>query len=163
MLLFLFAWILFSIFVAEVLPDLVAGIVYVLIKLPGWIWRGLLWTYYATVSFASYAWPIVRDAGLFVFYFASEVLSGASEADEGLDGDEDDGYEPGQEDEREHDSYLEACDRLGLKEPFTPFEFKAAYRRAIAEAHPDRGGTTQQAQAVNEARARILERAAASN
>ena len=52
-------------------------------------------------------------------------------------------------------AFAAACERLGLGEPFTQADLKAAYRRAIAIAHPDRGGSTEASQQVSEDRARI--------
>lgn len=159
MLMFLFAWILFSIFFAEVLPDLIAGTVYVLIKLPRWLWRGSVKGYHMAASVVVFIWPYFRDGALFLFYVVSE-LTGLAPDNEELDDDE---YQEEAENESGQDSYLAACERLGLKPPFTQSEFKTAYRRAMSAAHPDRGGTTQQAQVVNEARTRILDHASASN
>ena len=94
----------------------------------------------------------------------SELTGFAGENDESSE-DEYEEYEEDVNDDygTQDTAYLDACDVLGLEPPFTQSQFKAAYRRAISAVHPDRGGTTQQAQCVNEARARILERAPAFN
>ena len=68
--------------------------------------------------------------------------------------------------EREHqrreaerkDPYLLALVLLGLAEKFTQEEFIKAYRRAMMAAHPDAGGSTAKAQAVNAARDLIRKR-----
>lgn len=49
-------------------------------------------------------------------------------------------------------SYEQALVILGLQEEFTQVGFKKAYRKAMMATHPDRGGTKEQAQKVNEAR-----------
>ncbi len=56
------------------------------------------------------------------------------------------------------DPYRSAREILGLPESFSKEEFIKAYRKAIRRAHPDCGGTTERAQAVNEARERIAAR-----
>lgn len=49
-------------------------------------------------------------------------------------------------------SYEQALVILGLQGEFTQAGFKKAYRKAMMATHPDRGGTKEQAQKVNEAR-----------
>lgn len=56
------------------------------------------------------------------------------------------------------DDYAEAVVLLGLVIPFTQKAFSKAYRRAMMAAHPDAGGTTEAAQAVNAARDLIRRR-----
>lgn len=50
----------------------------------------------------------------------------------------------------------EACEILGVGPKATPDEVEAAYRAAMKRAHPDAGGSTEQAARVNEARALLL-------
>ena len=45
---------------------------------------------------------------------------------------------------------------LGVALAATPDEIRAAYRRKIAEAHPDRGGTNEQAARLTAARDTLL-------
>ena len=44
-----------------------------------------------------------------------------------------------------------ACELLNLDVEFTSDELKTAFRKAAKSAHPDRGGTVEKMQAVNEA------------
>ncbi len=55
-------------------------------------------------------------------------------------------------------SESEARDILGVGERASEAEIQAAWRRLIATAHPDRGGTKGLAEKVNAARARLLRR-----
>ncbi len=50
----------------------------------------------------------------------------------------------------------EAFDILGLKEGASDQEIKAAYRKLIASAHPDTGGTDWMAAKLNEAKRLLL-------
>lgn len=56
------------------------------------------------------------------------------------------------------DPYALALDVLGLSEPFDKAMLKRAWKAAIFKAHPDRGGSTAQAQAINAAKDFILRR-----
>jgi len=63
------------------------------------------------------------------------------------------------EDERAaRDPYRLALILLGLPEQFTAEDLTKAFRRAMLAAHPDAGGSTAKAQAVNAARALIKKR-----
>lgn len=53
-------------------------------------------------------------------------------------------------------AYQLALDLLGLNEPFDRPTMVKAYRKAIIAVHPDRGGSTEEAQAVNGARDLIV-------
>jgi len=44
-----------------------------------------------------------------------------------------------------------ALDELGLKDPVTDKEIKQEYRRLIMQHHPDRGGSTEKIQKLNDA------------
>ena len=50
------------------------------------------------------------------------------------------------------DAYEAARQILGLPPEFTQAEFKLAYRRAMRNAHPDKGGSDRHAMLVNRAR-----------
>ena len=52
----------------------------------------------------------------------------------------------------EEDSYEEALSLLVLQENCTQKELTRAFRSAMAQAHPDKGGTNEQAMALNAAR-----------
>lgn len=83
--------------------------------------------------------------------FVRGLLSGADEEevdDEDTEQEDDDGAQ-------DECTYASACALLGLSERCERDALIKAYRLAIRTAHPDRGGSTQQAQAINKARARI--------
>jgi hypothetical protein len=50
----------------------------------------------------------------------------------------------------------EALGVLGLEDPVSDGEIKAAYRRLAQQAHPDRGGDTERIQALNAALRRLM-------
>jgi hypothetical protein len=52
----------------------------------------------------------------------------------------------------------EACAILGVGEDATPSEIRAAYRAKMAQAHPDRGGSHNEAARLTAARDRLLRR-----
>jgi hypothetical protein len=86
----------------------------------------------------------------FIFCVACEVLRGPGE-----DAPEEQGEASGaQEEAEEADSrlYAEALALFDLKPGFTEGDLKSAYKRAIRKAHPDAGGSEEDAQTVNVAR-----------
>lgn len=46
-------------------------------------------------------------------------------------------------------SYMEAVRYFGLSFPFTEADLKTSYRNAMKKAHPDAGGSTEEAEKVN--------------
>jgi hypothetical protein len=55
-------------------------------------------------------------------------------------------------------SRAEALEILGLKEPATAAEIRAAHHRLIQAVHPDKGGSDWLASRLNQARATLLKR-----
>jgi len=102
----------------------------------------------------------IKDAALLLVLVVQEMIHPTPdeefEEEEDFEEDDDEGDGNGNEDGAQQ-AFDAACARLCLCDPFTQAELKTAYRRAIAIAHPDRGGTTEDSQAVNEARARIVQ------
>lgn len=60
--------------------------------------------------------------------------------------------------QRENAEDAEARRLLGVGAEATAAEIRAAYRRKMAESHPDRGGTHADAASLNVARDRLLKR-----
>lgn len=95
-----------------------------------------------------------RLAVVFLYFLASEALRGDQQeeacAEEygGAAGD------PNHDDDG--DLHHAALTLLGLRPKFTRAELDAAFKQAIKKAHPDAGGSVDQAQAVNMARDLLL-------
>ena len=95
----------------------------------------------------------VLEQGFRGFIFARifiEELRGLDNHDESA-GEEDHPDDPFEQ-KRETVSYIRALKLLDLEPGCTPEQLKAAHRRAIMSAHPDRGGSEEMARAINEAR-----------
>jgi hypothetical protein len=75
---------------------------------------------------------------VFLYYLADEALHSEADPEETL--------------VDEEDVYEKALSLLGLHEDCTQEELTRAFRSAMAQAHPDKGGTDEQAMAVNAAR-----------
>ncbi len=82
------------------------------------------------------------NVAVFFYLLADEVLHTEDNADHPFN----------ENAETEEDPYIAALTLLGLQEDCTHAEFTRAFRSAIALAHPDRGGTNEQAMALNAAR-----------
>ena len=89
----------------------------------------------------------IRGAVVFLYYLVDEAMHGEEEEDY-FDYEED---EPDEEQAQE-DSYEKALKLLGLQAGCTQESFKHAFKVAMMQAHPDRGGTNDQAVAVGVAR-----------
>ena len=123
--------------------------------------RGTVWI--AARTGEGLAWAAVRIARgaylgcVFLFYLADESLRGPREQEYAADEEEEDAGDA-EEQAREHDAYAQALARFGLAPGFTPDDLSRVYKRAIRKAHPDAGGSLDQAQAINAARDLIARR-----
>jgi hypothetical protein len=90
----------------------------------------------------------IRAAYLFTRIFWEEWQRPAGET----------GAEAGNAAPGEDDLFESALTLLGLPRAFTRDELSAAYKKAIRRAHPDAGGSTEMAAAVNAARDLIIAR-----
>ena len=91
---------------------------------------------------------------MFLFYLADESLRGPREQESGAEEEFDDAAEQA----RERDAYAQALAFFGLAPGFTADDLSRVYKRAIRKAHPDAGGSLEQAQAINAARDLIARR-----
>lgn len=67
-------------------------------------------------------------------------------------------YEELEDEQDRIDPYEHALEILGLNPGFSKAAFSSAYKTAMYKAHPDKGGSTEAAQLINEARAVIMRR-----
>lgn len=166
LLLIFFGWIIFSHVIAEVLPELVRCIGYLIgflllclwevvkfaFRVAGWMLRhgtiGLLWTVRVTARG-------LHLGLLFAFYLADEWRRGPQDA--GAAEDEFSGEQSADDEISAADAYAQALGLLGLTPGFTQTALKRAYRAAIRKAHPDAGGSAEAAQAINSAYELILQ------
>lgn len=93
----------------------------------------------------------IRAALVFLYYLADEALRGEEE-EEDFDYEEAEDEDEPDEEQAQSDSYEKALRLLGLQAGYTQESFKRAFKIAMMQAHPDRGGTDDQAVAVGEAR-----------
>lgn len=98
------------------------------------------------------AWDGLREAAVFLYYLLDEVRRDGTQRDE--DWEEED--EQADDEEEDEDVYEKALQLLGLQTGCSLNEFRRAYKRAISRAHPDKGGTHEQALAINTAREIIM-------
>jgi hypothetical protein len=97
---------------------------------------------------------------VFSYYILDELVRDGhpdeQNEDEGAyayDGADNDREEDEEEDE---DVYEKTLQLLGLQAGCSLSEFRRAYKRAISRAHPNKGGTHEQALAINTARETIM-------
>jgi len=122
------------------LPELLYGLV-VEILCP--FIKFMVWATARVLSMSGrFIWALL----VFFYYLADEALRRRAEPEE-TDWQY---YEDTEVDEE--DSYEEALILLGLQEDCSQKEFIRAFRSAMAQAHPDKGGTHEQALAINKAR-----------
>lgn len=166
LLLIFFGWIIFSHVIAEVLPELVRGIGYLIGFLLLCLWEVLKFAFRAALWLLRHGaiaivWAVrVAARGLhlgflFLFYFADEWRRGPQD-EAGAPDEEFSGAAPDDDGTSPADAYAQALALLGLTPGFTRAALKRAYRAAIRKAHPDAGGSAQAAQAVNAAYELIL-------
>lgn len=97
------------------------------------------------IAFAGHAaFRGLSAAGLFVILLFDEWRHGGASGDEWYHADDDH--------DADQAAYEAAVSLLGLPPAFTHADLNRAYKINIAQAHPDRGGSHEQAQAVNTAR-----------
>lgn len=97
----------------------------------------------------------VRLAAVFLYFLIAEWLRG-EEAPQEQGFDDQDEADADPDDSDDDDLYQAALTLLGLPPRFTRAELDAAFKAAIKKAHPDAGGSDDQAQAVNAARDLLL-------
>jgi hypothetical protein len=123
--------------------------------------RGTVWIIAQTGH--GLAWAAIQTARgaylgcVFLFYLADEWLRGPGEQEYAAEEKQEDSDDEAEQ-VRERDAYASALALFGLAPGFTPDDLGRAYKRAIRKAHPDAGGSLDQAQAVNAARDLIARR-----
>lgn len=148
-------WILFSYAFAYLLPVVLEGLGWALAFTLYWTGQGIAYAARTLWQLACRSVPHIQSGALLLLFLIRETLSPTP--DEDLEEESDEADEP-EDTEDTLSDYEYACVRLGLTEPFTEQEFTKAFRRAIATAHPDRGGSAVQARMVYMARAIVATR-----
>ena len=138
-------FLIFGLFL-EVLPiirDLIFGLVLEVFPFLIRVAAGLIAMTGRGIAMASrFIWAML----VFFYFLADEALHSEAEPEEA-------GWQYHDDMEvDEKDAYEEALNLLGLQEGCTQKEFNRAFRSAMAQAHPDKGGTHEQAMALNAAR-----------
>ncbi|MCU7837964.1 MAG: J domain-containing protein [Candidatus Thiodiazotropha sp. (ex Troendleina suluensis)] len=145
------------------LGELLAKLVEALILLLEYLWIGLLaGSCYAARAILRWgprlgravarcsnrAWQGLGAAAVFLYFLVDEAVRG-TQPDAAT---EDDAHNETQQEDR----YQAALQLLGLPSDCSREALGRAYKRAISRAHPDKGGTHEQAMAVNTARETIM-------
>ena len=150
--LLLVAWCIASMIFAEIIPLALELLWYALCYLLecfgvaiGYLFKGL---FRAIAWLARASWRGV----LFLALRARESGRGPASHDTGDDGAEDAGPDP----RPAPDPYQAALGLLGLEPGFSRLALGRAYKHAMRQAHPDAGGSTRKAQAVNAARELLM-------
>lgn len=152
--LILVAWCLFSVVFAELMPIVLEFLWYSLCYLAesfsvamdylvGGLLRLIVWA--------------ARKCGrglvavcVFLAFLIQECWRGPAYEDDSKDSADD--VQDRTEEPDPADPYQAAIDLLGLSPGFSRAALNRAYKQAMKQAHPDAGGSTRQAQAVNTAR-----------
>ena len=156
----LIGWVLISVIFAEIAPILLTGIGYLLWFIVLVIWTALKTVLRLPVLIIVLPFRLLADGLLFVRLLASELRH--AEADDQHDDDDDDDDD---DDHRHHqsddhqadddgdDDHEFAMRLLGLEAGYSDKALSKAYRQAIAAAHPDApGGSEEAAKQINAAR-----------
>lgn len=153
-------WVLFSIVFAEIMPVIFEFLGYALayvlkcigVALAAVITCLLLALYRAVRWCARKCWRGIAVAFVFLAILMQEWWRGPA-CDDEYEGEN--AESAGDDKDKEpaaRDPYQDAIDLLGLKPGFNRAALNRAYKQAMKHAHPDAGGSTRKAQAVNQAR-----------
>lgn len=104
-----------------------------------------------TLKYCLRAGHSIRGAVVFLSYLVDEALHGEEE-EEYFDYEQTEDEDEPDEEQAQNDSYEKALKLLGLQASCTQESFKHAFKIAMIQAHPDKGGSDDQAVAVNAAR-----------
>lgn len=146
----LVGWIVFSCVFAAVVPAVLTGLgdfleflFLCLIEAVAFLFRAVLWPLLKGLIWLLWQGARgLRAALLILFYLADEWRRGPQTESPAGEECEDAAV----------DLYARAAIRLGLPLTFTAADLQRAYREAIREAHPDAGGSLEEAQIINAAR-----------
>ena len=135
-------WILFCVFVSEVLPDL-CQLIWHVMKFSA---RVSLFVAKDLFRLSVFLGIQCFRIGKFGYFLVCELINDAQRVDEAEEQDSN-AYVSSSD-----LSYEEACFVLGLEPNATNSEIDRAYKSAIKLAHPDLGGSADQAALINQAR-----------
>lgn len=162
----LLGWIVFAYVFAALAPYLLEGLRELIGFLLLCLWevvklllKGLAWVLVLTGK--GIGWAAARSGNgvylgfVFIFYIADEWWRGPREDEPeeefwGEDAQAEADAQAAEEEQAEEDAaYAAALARFGLAPGFTQGDLNSAYKRAIRKAHPDAGGSVEEAQTVN--------------
>ncbi len=148
----LVVWIGFSFLAAELLPiifesigillELILRSIFITLT---YIFKFIVFALSKLFIFLRIVFKHLKRLLTLTWFFVSEFLNESSDHDDKVDDQNIKDFDNGL-------SYEKALALLGLKQSFSQQDFKLAYRTAISKAHPDRGGSHEKAQAINQAR-----------
>lgn len=150
----LVAWIVFSLIFAEIAPILVTGLGYLVWFVVLIVWTAIKLVFRLPVLMFVAPFRLLADALLFIRLLVSEMRSTTTADDhDHPDAGHDDHHDEHQTDDHGDDDRTFAMRMLGLEPGFSETALTKAYRKAIAAAHPDSpGGSEEAAKQINAAR-----------
>lgn len=149
----LIAWVVFSLILAEIAPILLTGIGYLIWFILLVIWTALKTVLRLPVLTIVLPFRLLADALLFVRLLAREMGNTTDDGDHHSDDDRQDQPDDHHADDDGDNDHEFAMRMLGLESGFTEKDLTKAYRHAIAAAHPDApGGSEEAAKQINAAR-----------
>lgn len=149
----LIAWIVFSLVFAEIAPILLACAGYLLYFIALVLWTAVKTAVRLPVLIIVLPIRAMADALLFVRLLVTEMRSTAADDHHHEDADHDDQHETPEVEDHGDDDKSFAMRMLGLEPGFSETALTKAYRKAIAAAHPDSpGGSEEAAKQINAAR-----------
>ncbi len=149
----IFLYLLVGLLIGQMIFKILKSLILLLSCLAEMLW-GFLWPFLKfsgriTLKCCLWAGRGTRAGLVFFYYLADEALHRGAEQENHTDEEAEDEID---EQQAHNNSYENALRLLGLKAGCTHETFNHAFKDAMMQAHPDKGGTHEDAVALNAAR-----------